>query len=554
MKPVIIGTGVAGLTAALSLAPMPVIVLSAGKIGEASSSAWAQGGIAAAMGADDTPTLHAQDTLVAGAGLCNPDVVKTVTDDGPSVIEFLSSKDVAFDRDEVGQLRLGLEAAHSRRRIVHAADKTGAAILDALIIAARATSSIEIVEDVIATDLLTHDKMETSLLPSRLREGQGAGLWRPQSDNPESCVERSEGGPTSCPPSIPPSSGREVFLSSPGKIAGVVVKRNGEISILSTRQVVLATGGAGALWRETSNPLGSWGGGLLLAARAGAALGDLEFMQFHPTAIDIGRDPMPLASEALRGEGCTLVDENGDRFTDELQPRDVVARAIWAQRAARRKVFLDARKALGQNFCKRFPTINNLCLSAGIDPATTPIPVAPAAHYHMGGVMTDMRGRTSIEGLWACGEVACTGLHGANRLASNSLLEAVSFGRRVADDLAGQTQSRARFEVRGSGETTQTLPNKDRPELVRAIMSQHVSVLRDSAGLQQACAMLAPLAQYSGMAMVALMIADAALKREESRGAHTRTDFSETREAWQRHQHVMLADIENIYFPKAIGA
>ena len=197
--------------------------------------------------------------------------------------------------------------------------------------------------------------------------------------------------------------------------------------------MVLATGGAGALWRHTTNPLGSWGHGLALAVRAGAKLADLEFMQFHPTAIDIGRDPMPLASEALRGEGAVLIDENGDRFMQgigraELEPRDVVARVLHAHMNKGHRVFLDARAAIGENFAARFPGIHAACIAAGIDPARAPIPVRPAAHYHMGGVAVDARGRSSIEGLWACGEVASTGLHGANRLASNSLLEAAFFG------------------------------------------------------------------------------------------------------------------------------
>ena len=383
MKPVIIGAGLAGLTAALSLAPRPVILLSARALGDATSSAWAQGGIAAAIGPDDNPSLHAEDTLKAGAGLCDPAIVKQITDEAPQIIEWLLAQGVAFDHDATGW-RLGLEGGHSRRRILHAeGDSTGFAMMKALIAAVHATPSIEVIEGARAVELCVNDG-----------------------------------------------------------IAGVAIERDDARSVVATNQVVLATGGAGALWRHTTNPLGSWGGGLVLAARAGALLGDLEFMQFHPTAIDVGRDPMPLASEALRGEGAILIDETGTRFMAgqgraELEPRDIVARAIWNHMGKGHRIFLDAHKALGKNFAKNFPFIHALCVEAGIDPATQPIPVRPAAHYHMGGVVTDMRGRSSVEGLWVCGEVACTGLHGANRLASNSLLEAVFSGRRIAEDISG---------------------------------------------------------------------------------------------------------------------
>jgi L-aspartate oxidase len=258
---------------------------------------------------------------------------------------------------------------------------------------------------------------------------------------------------------------------------------------------------------------------------------------------------MPLASEALRGEGCILIDEKGRRFINEMQPRDVVARAIWAERAAGRKVFLDGRTALGSNFAKRFPTIYASCLSADIDPATMPIPVSPAAHYHMGGVVTDLHGRSTVEGLWACGEVASTGLHGANRLASNSLLEAASFGCRVAEDIAGQSISilhsvtHQKAAERGNSETHKA---------IRSIMSRGVGVLRDAVGLEEAVKELAVLQPTSGMALVGLMIAVSALRREESRGAHTRTDFPVANLNWQHHQHITLADIEPYLEPATL--
>ena len=473
MKPVIVGAGLAGLTVALSLAPMPVILLSSKKLGLESSSAWAQGGIAASIGLDDNAKLHAEDTVKAGAGLCDAAIVEQVTLDSARVIEELLKKGVQFDRRSDGQFELGLEGAHSRRRIIHAeGDSTGAAVMKALITAVRNTPSIEVIEDAVAIELL---------------------------GNPD--------------------------------IRGVIIKSGDQISQLLTDRVVLATGGAGALWRHTTNPLGSWGRGLLLAARQGALLSDLEFMQFHPTAIDCGRDPMPLASEALRGEGAILIDETGDRFMEhqgraELEPRDVVARAIWGHMEKGHKVFLDTRATIGAALPSKFPAIYQFCLAAGFDPIKTPIPVRPAAHYHMGGIVTDARGRTNIDGLWACGEVASTGLHGANRLASNSLLEAASFGRKVAEDLSS-------FETKPTLLTVKNIQNRAGvsetvPLSVRSIMTENLGVIRDPERLQTALDQLALLAGEEGASdatLIALMIALSASKRLETRGAHARSDY-----------------------------
>ncbi|HUY69165.1 MAG TPA: L-aspartate oxidase [Alphaproteobacteria bacterium] len=482
-RPVIIGSGLAGLSVALALSPRPVILLAAARIGEQSSSILAQGGIAASLGTDDNAALHAEDTITAGAGLCDPAIVKAVTEDAASVIENLRARGVVFDAEAEGRLKLGLEGAHGKRRIVHAGgDGTGRAIMTALGKAVRATPSIAVIENAVATDLLT---------------------------------------------------------DTHGAIAGVAFLRDGERQAIETGCAVLATGGAGALWLHTTNPHGSWGHGLALAARAGAVLADLEFMQFHPTAIDAARDPMPLASEALRGEGATLIDETGARFMQdfprrELEPRDVVAHAIWRHMGEEHKVFLDARAALGADFARRFPSIHALCLETGIDPATMPIPVRPAAHYHMGGVKTDAQGRTSVEGLWACGEVAATGLHGANRLASNSLLEAASFGRRVAGDIRGFEKNLCgiRYPAFGKKSSRPLVAADDRAQ-IRAIMSTHLGVVRDGAGLEEAVRRLMPLADRSDMALAGLTIAAAALRREESRGAHCRRDFPRTESAAQ---------------------
>jgi L-aspartate oxidase len=486
--PVVIGAGLAGLTVALSLSNRSVIVLSSGELGGESSSAWAQGGIAAAIGGDDSATLHSADTVSAGGGICDPEVVRLVTADGPAVINRLIALGVPFDRAASGYLMRGLEAAHSRRRIVHAGgDGTGQAIMRTFVEAVRRAPSIKVIEHAVARQLLI--------------EG--------------------------------------------GEICGVVFERHRHLGEIATDRVVLATGGAGALWRHCTNPLGSWGSGIALAARAGAVVADLEFVQFHPTAIDTGCDPMPLASEALRGEGATLINDRGERFMEssgraELEPRDIVARAIWAEIAAGRKTFLDARDSISKNFSHRFPTIYAHCQAAGIDPARAPIPVRPAAHYHMGGIATDARGRTSVLGLWAVGEVASTGLHGANRLASNSLLEAASFGCRVAADIA-QTPGRHTGQISSTDDPVGESPRMR--ETVRSTMSAHVDVLRDDAGLKEAVRILAPLVGRSDMALAGFLIAWAALLRTESRGSHARTDYPERAARWERRQFLSVADI-----------
>src|SRR5260221_6196315 len=352
--PVIIGGGLAGLMTALRLAPQPVIVLAKVPLAEGAASAWAQGGIAAAVGEDDRPALHAADTLAAGDGLADFAVASRIAAAAPAAIIELERHGVVFDRDAAGRLALGLEAAHGRRRIVHVAgDGTGAAIVRALVAAVRATPSITVIEGLEARRLLVDDR----------------------------------------------------------GVAGVLAAGPFDACLLPTRRVVLATGGLGGPFAPPTNPLGAIGQGLALAARAGAALADMEFVQFHPTALDVGLDPMPLVSEAVRGEGAVLIDETGARFMSgigrgELEPRDVVARAVWRHLAQGHRVFLDARASLGPRFAQHFPIIAAACRSAGIDPARQPIPVRPAAHYLMGGIAVDAAGRSSVQGLWACGEAA----------------------------------------------------------------------------------------------------------------------------------------------------
>ena len=473
-SPVIVGAGLAGLATALALAPLPCIVLSPASLGADTSTGWAQGGIAACVGSDDDASLHAADTLAAGDGLCDAASVARIVGAGPAAIARLAELGAGFDRDASGVLLTGLEAAHSRRRIVHAAgDGTGREVLRALIARARAAGSITIIEHAAA---------------------------------------------------------RRLVLDGERRVAGVMIETPSGLRTLTASRVVIATGGMGGLFAHTTNPLASVGAGVALAARAGATLADLEFIQFHPTAIDAGRDPMPLASEAIRGEGAFLADETGRRFMldceaangrAELAPRDVVARAIAAELGSGHRVFLDARACLGSRFAARFPGIDALCRDAGIDAATMPIPVRPAAHYAMGGIATDASGRTDVDGLWAVGEAAATGLHGANRLASNSLLEAAVVAAAVAADLAATPSVRRR-----AIQPARPVPRRG-AAAIRPVMSRGFGVVRDEAGMREAAAALLALQGTvdEDAHLAALLVAAAALARRESRGAHCRSDF-----------------------------
>ncbi len=469
----VVGAGVAGLVTALALAPRPVRIVLRGRVGGDGSTLWAQGGIAAAVGDDDDPALHAEDTQRVGAGLCEPAIVRLVTALAPESVARLASWGVAFDRTPAGGWALGLEGGHSRRRILHAhGDATGRAILEALTEKARRTPSIVCEEDARLVGLV-----------------------------------RDEVG-----------------------IAGAHVRRaDGRTDFLAARRVVLATGGIGGLFPATTNPPSAVGDGLVLAARVGARLRDLEFVQFHPTALDVAERPLPLISEAVRGAGATLVDEDGHRFLaghgrEELEPRDVVTRAVAGWRRAGHRTFLDARRAPGKDFSRLFPWIHAICLRHGLDPEHEPIPVRPAAHYHMGGIAVDAAGRSDVPGLWAVGEVAATGLHGANRLASNSLLEAVVFGLRVAEDLARDPSRPAPPE---RAETTPADAEQGLERLV-PIVGEALGVERNAEGLRrgwEAVHALGPEIVTSRSGTLARLLILAAFRRRETRGAHTRTDF-----------------------------
>ena len=504
IETIIIGAGVAGLYTALKLAPMPVTVVTARPLGRGGSSIWAQGGMAAAIGADDHPDLHFTDTINAGVGLVDERAARLLVDGGAAAVEDLIHYGVAFDKDQDGTIKVGREAAHSRERIVHATgDQAGAAIMDALIKAAQGASHITILERVIVEDLLTDDD---------------------------------------------------------GCVAGVLaydIAREERVEMTSAR-TVLATGGLGGLYAVTTNPVRAQGHGLAFALRAGAVIRDPEFVQFHPTALNVGVDPAPLATEAIRGEGATLINDHGKRFMldlhkdGELGPRDVVARGVEAELSAGRGAFLDARQGVGDKFPQMFPTVFAACEANGIDPRLDPIPVAPACHYHMGGVKTDINGRASISGLWAVGEVASTGIHGANRLASNSLLEAVVFGARVAADILGSTPEQGRNPE--APEDRLTLPSKPAEPLVlkelRISMTRGAALIRSRDSLKATRMVIERIGDEaiknetltSGLLstlVTARLIVDAAIMREESRGGHFREDFPDTDDAVE-HTEISL--------------
>ena len=470
----IIGAGLAGLSAALAAAPRKVMVLSASPLNEGCSSAWAQGGMAAALSADDDPALHAADTVAAGAGLCEPAAVEILTREGPDAVRRLADLGAPFDRTTTGGFAQSLEAAHSRARVARVGgDGAGRAIMLAVTAAVRCSPHVEI------------------------REGAKA---------------------------------RALLTDAQGRVRGALVETAGRLSEIVAPAVILATGGIGGLYAVTTNPTAVRGEGLALAALAGAEIVDPEFVQFHPTAIDIGADPAPLATEALRGEGAKLVDARGEPFmaryhpAAELAPRDVVARAIDAERRGGRGAFLDAREAVGAAFPHEFPYVFAACMGAGVDPRVQPIPVAPAEHYHMGGVGTDVWGRAALEGLYAAGECASTGVHGANRLASNSLLEAAVFGRR-AGQAAGEAVDPATAPLAAA--PAPDLPT-DALAALRIAMTHDAGVVRDAHGLCSLVGRIEALEAVHGKALplaAARLVAEAALGRRESRGAHFRSDF-----------------------------
>ena len=499
---IVVGSGIAGLTTALQCRTygLSVLLVTKARVDEGSTK-WAQGGIAAALGDGDSPQAHENDTLVAGAGLCDREAVRVLVTEGPEAVRKLIERGAIFDKEASGEIALTREGGHLKNRIIHAGgDATGAEVSRALLAAVQNDPEIEVVEHALVLDALKNESGDVCgvtlhVIGAGSRDGVGRALGR---------------------------------------------------------AVVLATGGLGQVFAQTTNPSVSTGDGVALALRAGAKVADVEFIQFHPTVLWLGENSegqQPLISEAVRGEGAYLLDNDGNRFMQgihplaELAPRDVVAISIMRvmNRSKSQHVWLDVRHLSG--FKERFPTIYSSCISHGIDPMNSLIPVAPASHYASGGVRVDINGRTSVRGLYACGETACSGVHGANRLASNSLLEGLVFSARIAADIAAHLPEKS--EPVANVSPTLLLDPRVRHDL-QVSMSHGAGVLRSSDSLLKTSSDLVRIEtrvssdpcveawETTNLFQLAQAILKAALIRQETRGSHWREDFPETSELWKK--------------------
>ena len=511
----VVGSGIAGLSVALHAAQSAHVLVVTKVDAEESNTNYAQGGVAAVLGQDDRLSLHERDTTVAGDGLCDPESVRVLVEEGPGEILRLVSMGVRFTREEGERKRLALgrEGGHSRRRIVHAKDRTGHEIERVLLGLVRAHPKIEVLENQVAVDLILESKQSGA----RRRTPARDRVWG----------------------------------------AYLLDRRTGEIRAAAARATVLATGGAGKVYLYTTNPDIATGDGLAAAFRAGAPVGNLEFMQFHPTCLFHPEAKSFLISEAVRGEGAKLLTADGASFMHrhhrlrELAPRDVVARAIdfEMKRRGDKSVFLDMTRLGARLLARRFPHITRRLKAYGFDPAKDPIPVVPAAHYMCGGVMTDLEGRAGIPGLYACGEVACTGVHGANRLASNSLLEALVFSRRAGiallhDVAAGRTHPIPRLKpwrLEGAIKPKEQVIFDHNWDAIRRVMWDYMGIVRSDERLARAAAMVgilrdqtegdywryrldADLVELRNIGLVADLIVACARRRQESRGLHYNVD------------------------------
>ena len=515
---IVIGSGISGLMTAICLHPRKVTLISKKKLGEASSSAWAQGGIAAAVGKDDNATIHFEDTIRASAGLSDEKIVKIITEEAAKIIKFLEEKGVNFDKDYTNNFLASQEAAHTRRRVLKVnGDSSGREIIKSLIENISKLENVTVLENITVDEIITEDNKVLGVI--------GRHLGQNVADN-------------------------VTFFKAPN--------------------IVIATGGLGSMYEHTTNPRDIYGEGIAMAARAGAILCDMEFVQFHPTGMDVGLDPTPLLTEALRGDGAKLVDENDFEFmkkvhpNGDLAPHDIVSRELQRLKDLGHSTFLDCRYFTNEQMMNSFPSAYSFLKKANIDFTKEKIPVTPAAHYHMGGILVDSEGKTSIEGLWACGEVSSTGAHGANRLASNSLLEAFVFGKIIAKSINSKI-----IKVKDLPwiNVQKYLPKEKTASRVRAkkyiwqlrsIMNDLVGVYRNEQKLKKAFVEIDRIereakhlsAKLKDMILVARFVTYAALLRKESRGAHFRSDYPNSNNNYLNRRKTTLKELNDFLSSK----